>query len=129
MYNIINYLNGDEKMGIINSASSASLWKGIDYYKNNHVLSYKKINNKEYIGKVKGSNNEIYDVYLNLDKPKMSSCNCKFANDRKIICKHILSLYFTLFPNEVKKIEKEAEIAEKEYEYYQEKFIKNLIQG
>ena len=113
-------------MSIINVASGSSLWRGIDYYKENKVLNYNKLNDFEFEAQVKGSNNEIYNVILNLNKPKMSSCNCKFADGRKVICKHILALYFTLFPEEVKRIEHEAEIAEHEYEDYQEKLEEKL---
>ena len=88
-------------MGIINVASGNSVWRGLDYYKENKVKSYKKINDFEYEGIVTGSNKEKYNVFMNVEHPRSSKCNCPHAKDKKIICKHIIALYFTVFPKEV----------------------------
>ena len=81
-------------MGIISLASGSSCWRGLDYYKE-----------KEYSSIVKGTNN--YNVHLDIEHPRKSSCNCPLANGKRIICKHIVATYFTAFPNEAVSFEEE----------------------
>ncbi len=83
-------------MRVIKSASNASVWKGIGYYQAKKVYDIEKINEKEYKSKVKGSDT-IYSIFLNLAQPKKLTCECPHAKDRKVICKHIVATYFTLF--------------------------------
>lgn len=113
-------------MGVIKLASGNSAWRGLDYYKQNKIISYKKLNDNEYTGKVKGSNNKVYDVIMNIEHPRSSKCNCPHAKDRKIVCKHIVALYFSVFPKEAKKFEEDAEKAMLEYEEYQEQLYDNV---
>ncbi len=113
-------------MGVIKSASGSSVWRGFDYYKDKKVINYKKINENEYEGEVLGSNNEKYKVLLNIEHPRSSKCNCPHANGKKIVCKHIVALYFMVFPEEAKKFEEDAEKAMLEYEEYQEQLYDNV---
>lgn len=103
-------------MELISIASGKSTWRGLDYYKENKVSDYKKINNSEYEGIVNGSNGKKYNVFIDIEHPRKSKCDCPHAKDKRIICKHIVALYFTTFPDEVNKFLKEAEEAKKEYE-------------
>ena len=114
-------------MGVITSASGSSVWRGFDYYKDKKVINYKKINENEYEGEVLGSNNEKYKVLLNIEHPRSSKCNCPHANGKKIVCKHIVALYFMVFPEEAKKFEEDAEKAEEEYQDYREKLYKKVV--
>ena len=114
-------------MGLINIASGNSTWRGLDYYKENKVSDYKKINNSEYEGIVNGSNGKKYSVFMDIEHPRKSKCNCPHAKDRRVICKHIVALYFTAFPDEVDKFLKEVEEAEKEYETYEEELYNKTI--
>lgn len=114
-------------MGLINIASGNSTWRGLDYYKENKVSDYKKINDSEYEGIVNGSNGKKYNVFMDIEHPKKSKCNCPHAKDRRVICKHIVALYFTAFPDEVDKFLKEVEEAEKEYEVYEEELYNKTI--
>lgn len=114
-------------MGLINIASRNSTWRGLDYYKENKVSDYKKINDSEYEGIVNGSNGKKYNVFMDIEHPKKSKCNCPHAKDRRVICKHIVALYFTAFPDEVDKFLKEVEEAEKEYEVYEEELYNKTI--
>ena len=102
-------------MSIISSASSSSSWRGLDYYKKNKIKNLKKLNDFEYASEVIGS--ETYSVYLNISHPRRSTCNCPFANGKKIICKHIVAT----FPQEAINFEKEQERLQEEYENYQAK--------
>ncbi len=115
-------------MGIINLASNNSTWKGLDYYQGNKVNNYKQISEYEYEAMVNDSNGKRYNVFMDIEHPRKSKCNCPHAKDKRIICKHIVALYFTVFPNEVDKFLKEVEEAEKEYESYEEEIEQKLIE-
>lgn len=114
-------------MGLINVASNNSIWKGIDYYESKKVINYTNLNENQYEGIVNGSNNKKYNVFMDIEHPRKSTCNCPHAKDKRIICKHILALYFTIFPDEVSKFLKEVEAAEKEYELYEEELYNKTI--
>lgn len=114
-------------MGIINLASNNSTWRGLDYCKENKVSNYKQIGESEYEGIVNGSNNKQYNVFMDIEHPRKSKCDCPHAKDKRIICKHLVALYFTIFPDEVDKFLKEVEEAEKEYEAYEEEQEQKLI--
>lgn len=82
---------------------------------------------------VKGSGNKKYNVYINTEKLRISKCNCAFAKDRRVICKHIVALYFTIFETVaveylaiLDKEEKEAEEREKELHIKIKKHVKSL---
>lgn len=63
-------------MGLIDIASGNSVWRGLDYCKENKIKNYKKINEFEYEGIVSGSDNKKYDVFLDIKHPRKSKCNC-----------------------------------------------------
>ena len=107
-------------MGLIDIASSASAWRGYEYYKENKLLSVDKISENEYEGTVTGSSNEPYSVHIDILHPKRSTCNCPFAEGNKKICKHKVALYFSAFPDEADKYLTAVEQAEKEAEEYEE---------
>ena len=50
-------------MGLIDIASNNSTWRGLDYYKENRVINYSKINDNQYEGIVSNSNGKEYDVF------------------------------------------------------------------
>ena len=114
-------------MGLIDVASGNSVWHGLDYAKENKVLKYKKINDVEYEGIVSGSNKEKYNVFMNIEHPRQSKCDCPHAKDKRIICKHIIALYFTVFPKEVDNFLKEVEQAQQEYEEYEDEIYNKTI--
>ena len=84
-------------MSILNSASSRSVYRGYDYYKNGNVISYIQLSDFEYEGDVQGTNKEPYHVMINTKHPKSSSCVCPFANGNTI-CKHMVALFFAVSP-------------------------------
>lgn len=101
-------------MGIRSLSSGGSCWRGLDYYKEKRVVELNKINENEYSSIVKGTNN--YNVHLDIEHPRKSSCNCPLANGKRIICKHIVATYFTAFPNEAVSFEEEQNRLQEEYE-------------
>lgn len=112
-------------MGIISSASGSSCWRGLDYYKDKKVKNIKKINDIEYTSVASGT--KEYNVYLNLEKPRKSTCNCSLANGKRIICKHIVATYFSVVPGSAEDFENEQNRLHEEYEQYQENEYKNTI--
>lgn len=113
-------------MGIISLASGNSCWRGLDYYKNKKVIKLKKINENEYSSIVKGSNN--YNVHLDIEHPRKSSCDCPLANGKRIICKHIVATYFTAMPKEATNFEEEQNRLQEEYEEYQDELYDKVIE-
>ena len=111
-------------MGIIKSASGSSCWRGLDYYKSKKIRDIKKINDNEYTSIVSG--NENYNVYLNLEHPRKSTCTC-LSFGKHIVCKHIVATYFSVIPNSAKNFEEEQKKLQQEYEEYEEKRYKNVI--
>ena len=81
-------------MGLIEIASGNSVWRGIDYYKNHKVVSWSKSGDSTYRGDVSGSNEENYNVHIDKLHPRKSVCNCSIAGGRRVVCKHMIALYF-----------------------------------
>ena len=114
-------------MKVVNIASGNSAWRGLNYFKEKKIIKYDKISDFEYKGKVKGSKKEVYDIFLDIEHPRKSKCNCPHAKDRRVICKHIVALYFTIFPQAAENFIKEQEKAQEEYEEYQNVLYEKTI--
>ena len=95
-------------MSLITSASGKSVYRGYEYYVENKVLSHYQVNNSEYEGFVKGTMQEPYKVHINLNKIRSSTCDCPFADGRKI-CKHMVAVFFASFPDEAHKYKAELD--------------------
>ena len=113
-------------MKFIASASSSSAWRGYEYYLAKKVLEIKSSTDNQFKGKVSGSDNKHYDVFIDIDRPRSSTCNCPHAKDRLVICKHKVALYFFVYPEDAVKYLKEVEKAEKEYEEYEKELYKRV---
>lgn len=114
-------------MGLIDIASGASVWRGYDYYTGKKVLRYKKINDNTFSGKVNGSGKD-YDVTINLEHPRTSTCTCPHANGKRIICKHMVALYFTAFPKEAERFYNDTIKAQQEEEERQDNLENALVE-
>lgn len=106
-------------MAFTDSASFWSKINGLEYYEEGHVLSVEKIDDKEYHAKVKGSNDNIYDVVYYPNHPRKCTCNCPRAIGKRVVCKHKVAVFYALNPNDARleREEQEAGLA------YQEKLI------
>lgn len=113
-------------MGLIDLASGKSLWRGMDYYEKKMVIAVCKVAENKYTGIVKGSEDNEYEVVLDFAHPRRSTCTCPFAAGRRVICKHMVAAYFSVFPDEAKRIVKEAEEYEIEFEKQQENERKEI---
>ena len=105
-----------KNMGILSAASFASVVRGYDYYKGKKVISWERINDHVFAGEVEGSYRNSYQVVIDVEHPRKSTCNCPHAEGKMIVCKHKVALFFTVFPNEAEEFIKEVEAYEKEQE-------------
>ena len=108
-------------MGLVEMASGSSVWRGMDYYERKMVCSWKEA----YDGVVSGSEGNKYSVHIDKVHPRKSSCNCPFAEGRRVICKHMIALLFTAEPKTaedfLRQVEKwEQEEKEREQLHYKE---------
>lgn len=103
-------------MGLLECASGASIWRGYDYYTEKKVSEIKEIDNGIFSAKVLGNANEPYTVELQIDHPRKSKCNCPHADGRRVICKHMVAVYFTILPEEAERFYAEAMAYQEEEE-------------
>ena len=114
-------------MAFVNLASFASQWRGYTYYENRKVRSCRQAADGQYEGMVSGSNGMIYQVKINLEHPRSSQCTCPHAAGKRIVCKHMVALYFTAFPDEAETFHREYIEAEEEAEREREDAENALI--
>ena len=103
-------------MGLIDIASSKSVWRGMEYYKQNKVLSYIVNEDGSCEGIVAGSGDGNYHVHVDMEHPRKSTCDCPLANGKKIICKHIVAVSLCLDESEADRFKKEKTIYASEEE-------------
>lgn len=103
-------------MSIRTIASGASAWRGYEYYTGKKVLSLSQTGEDEYTGEVAGSAPAPYQVKINTAHVRQSRCNCPHADGRRVICKHMVALFFAAFPEEAEQYMEEVE----EYECEEE---------
>lgn len=106
-------------MKLVNLASAKSAERGYYYYINGNVLISNKVDDNNFIGDVLGSGDKGYFVSINLQKPKLSTCDCNLAAGKQIICKHKVALYFKSFPNDAEKYHNM--VIEAQQEFYNQK--------
>jgi len=98
-----------------------------------YLSAERKLGEHEFEGEVAGSEKEPYHVMIDTEHPKKSTCNCPHAEGKKIVCKHKIALFFTVFSKEsdryIAEIEEyEREEEEREQEHYDQivKYVKSL---
>lgn len=114
-------------MALIDIASSKSVWRGMEYYKQNKVSSCEPNEDGTYEGTVLGSGADVYRVHLDMVHPRKSTCNCPLANGKKIICKHIVAVSLCVDASEADRFKNEKTIyASEEEERYAKKYDKYM---
>lgn len=114
-------------MSFLKSASFASICRGYEYFKENKVKAFEKIDETHYMGLVVGSGNNFYIATIDLKHPKKSKCDCPHAEGRLVICKHKVALYFAVFPDEAENFYKELLWCEEEAEQYEDMLREKVI--
>lgn len=114
------------RMGILSAASGTSIWRGYQYFMQKKVVAFVKLTEYEYEGSVAGTSPEPYHVRINIAHSRQSKCDCPYANGTRIICKHMVALYFNAFPDEARRYIAEVEEYEKEEEERAEEHYKEI---
>lgn len=114
-------------MSLLTCASNASIWRGYDYYEEKKVLGYEKMDDDRYIGIVEGSDHTLYRTIIDVAHPRKSTCDCPHADGKRIICKHMMALFFTVFPKEAEELYNEAIKYQEEEEHRQEEQTDRII--
>ena len=115
-------------MGLIECTSGASLWRGYDYYKEKKVKNLQKISDTQYRAEVAGTTSNPYKVLIDIAHPRTSKCNCPHADGKRIVCKHMIAVYFTAFPQEAQRIYDEAIAYQEEEEKREEELTDRVCQ-
>ena len=120
-------------MSFWSSASGASIWRGYDYFKEEKVEAYEQLAENIFESRIQGSAEDPYQTVIDIEHPKRSHCDCPFAKDRRVVCKHMVALCFTAFPSEadaflreVKEPKKEEERRQQEHYKELERYVKSL---
>ena len=103
-------------MSFIGVASADSVWRGMDYYERKRVASWSKAGDGTYDGVVGGNDGNSYAVHVDKIHPRKSTCTCPFAEGRRVVCKHMIALYFTAEPKAAEDLKKQVENWEREEE-------------
>lgn len=113
-------------MSFMSLSSGKSLWRGYEYYKDNRVYYKSNKSDTEIEGKVVG-NGKTYTVSIDTEHPRKSKCNCPHADGKRIICKHMVALYFASFPKEAEGYYNEVIAYEEEQERIQNEMEEKVI--
>lgn len=114
-------------MSLLALASAASAWKGYEYFESKNVITYNKLSDNEMKGRIRGTGNKYYEAFIDINHPRKSKCNCPHADGKRIICKHMIALYFTAYPKEAEKYYAEVISYEIEEEKRQEELENKII--
>ena len=107
-------------MGMLEIASYNSYWRGLDYFESKQVKKLIRLSEFIYEAQVEGTDN--YNVRIDVNHPRKSTCTCPHAAGKSIICKHKVAVYFSIYPEEAQKAidernEYRRELEEREKEY------------
>ena len=114
-------------MGVLECASVLSVWHGYEYFKKNRVRGIKQLDENVFSATVQGSASTPYSVELHMDHPRKSTCDCPHANGRRVVCKHIVAVYFTILPEEAEEYYAEVLAYEEEEEKRQDALSERVI--
>lgn len=70
-------------MKVIELASNESVWRGLDYYKENWVKDWKQNGPDTYSGEVQGT--DLYSIQLDVSHPRRSTCQSQFVKQTRRI--------------------------------------------
>lgn len=114
-------------MSLLTASSMKSRQRGYEYFKSNKVSNLQHPEEMRFRADVSGSEKEPYTVTIDLDHVRQSSCNCPHAAGRRIICKHMIAVFFTAFPEEAEKYYTDVLKEQEEWENHQEELNDQLI--
>lgn len=114
-------------MSIISVASGQSAYRGYEYSQAKKVLKMEQTAEGVIKAVVAGSGGSTYEVVADVAHPRRSQCTCPHATGKRIVCKHIVAVYFTAFPQEARRYIEEMESYWEEEEQRQEEMEDTVI--
>ena len=114
-------------MGLIECASNNSIWRAIDYVERDKVICWNTAGD-DYDGLVEGSEKQTYKVHVDKNHPRKSTCTCPFAQEHRVICKHMLAIYFSAEPKVLSDFLEEVDRYEREEEERQNRHVRDLYE-
>lgn len=114
-------------MSIISVASGQSVYRGYEYAQEKKVLQMEQVAEGVIKAVVVGSSGSTYEVIADVAHPRRSQCTCPHAAGKRIVCKHIVAVHFTAFPQEARKYIEELESYWEEEEQRQEEMEDTVI--
>ncbi|MCQ2405953.1 MAG: SWIM zinc finger domain-containing protein [Oscillospiraceae bacterium] len=114
-------------MSLLSCASGASIWRGYDHFEQKKVHDLEVKSDTQYMAAVDGSGRNRYGVMIDIAHPRKSMCTCPHADGKRIICKHMVAVFFTVFPGEAQKFYDEAMAYQEEEERRQDELEDKLI--
>lgn len=114
-------------MKLISSASYTSRSRGYNYAIARNVISFNRIEEDIYEGLVSGSGPTPYYVTINLKNIRKSKCECPFTQGNRKVCKHMVALYFTAFPDDLETYKTDVVHEQELYEAYLENRENNFL--
>ena len=115
-------------MGLLECASGASVWHGYDYYNEKKVKNLTETASGVFTADVIGTASEPYVVEIDVAHPRKSTCNCPHADGKRIVCKHMMAVYFAAFPKEAQRIYDEMIAYQEEEEKREEELTDRICQ-
>lgn len=114
-------------MSILTVASGQSVYRGYEYFKAQKISRMEQAGESVIQAVVVGSNSAAYDVIIDIGHPRKSQCTCPHAFGKRIVCKHMVAVYFAARPWEAEKYIKDLEDYWEEEERRQEEQEEKLI--
>lgn len=114
-------------MSLLTAASTESQWRGYEYFKAHKVSQITEIEDGRYSAQVSGSNAASYSVVIDLNHVRRSSCTCPHAAGRRVICKHMIATFFSVFPTAAAEYHADILKSEEEWESYQDELYNKLV--
>ena len=114
-------------MGLLECASRASAWRGYEYFREKRVRDVKQLGGGVFTAAVSGNSPSPYSVELHMDHPRKSICDCPHANGRRVVCKHIVAVFFAILPEEAEEYYAEVMADEEEEEKRQDALSERVI--
>lgn len=96
-----------KRLDIEDFTDSRSFYRGYYYLKDGYVKSSEWVKDAVYKLYVQGSQEEPYEVLLNLDDIEKSRCTCPYCRrNQHIFCKHKVAAFLSLHPDQTLLIDK-----------------------
>lgn len=115
------------EMAFYSNASNNSTWRGVDYFENGKVRFSHAVDGSVYEGEVEGSEGRVYSVRIDVKHPKRSACTCPFAEGRRVVCKHMVALYFESVPGSLDAFYRDMKEAEARYELEEQRWREETL--